>query len=397
MNAKHLRNTLALSLLLAGSAHAGLPAGLSGPWFNPEQSGHGLTLELLDNGGALLFWHVYDPDGNPLTLYIEGTVEGRRIDGIAYAPRGMRFGEFDPDTLQLPVWGQVSVEFDDCNRATLRWNADAPAYADGEMTIARLASLAGLDCTLPADIALPVGLYRGEVIVGFAPADVATGVVDPQGRLWGIERTIESDLNGASAPYIPGPAWVGGYAPHMVRIDTVDPDGAARGALAPLLWATLATTAAAEVTGDWVVSPDGAAVGQFEALRANDSTIRQTWTNGVADVSLIAPIDIAAVAGSYTIWLRDQFFLTPHTLTIAGDGMVCIDLGIGGSERPCVLSGSVWTPDGAAGLFDFELQDHRLPVQPRYIGRGWLERRDGETELVMVGDNGGVGFGLFGR
>src|SRR5690606_32960377 len=142
---------LGASVLLCASqlAHAGLPGSISGPWYNPEQRGHGLTVDVVSPDKAGVIWHVFDPDGHPLTLYIEGDISGRRIDGEAYAPEGMRFGEVDRSDVQLPHWGSVDIEFDDCNNARLDWSAEESSYGDGNMSIIRLAGLNGVDCNLP--------------------------------------------------------------------------------------------------------------------------------------------------------------------------------------------------------------------------------------------------------
>lgn len=36
---------------------------MSGNWFNAGQSGHGLQIEVLNNGRAVLAWYTYDSDG----------------------------------------------------------------------------------------------------------------------------------------------------------------------------------------------------------------------------------------------------------------------------------------------------------------------------------------------
>lgn len=144
---------LAAGLALASLCHAQsffpLPPGISGAWYNPAQPGHGLTVEILSPRSALVFWHVFDPDGNPVHLYIEGDVVGSEIRGRAYLGRGMRFGSFDPAEHSLQHWGSVRLRFDDCNAAHLRWLPTGPAGAGfiaGDMALSRLTAIAGLAC-----------------------------------------------------------------------------------------------------------------------------------------------------------------------------------------------------------------------------------------------------------
>ncbi|HSH28167.1 MAG TPA: hypothetical protein VK972_10455, partial [Wenzhouxiangella sp.] len=142
----------AVALLLAAfmqPAGAALPGGISGHWYNPDQSGHGITLLLIQPDFAQAVWHVYDTDGDPLTLVIEGNVSGHQIEGTAYAPRGMHFGEFDPADMEVPVWGEVAINFSSCQRAELSWDATDPAYGEGSTPLHRLAGVVGADCVLP--------------------------------------------------------------------------------------------------------------------------------------------------------------------------------------------------------------------------------------------------------
>ncbi|MCK7592924.1 hypothetical protein [Pseudomarimonas salicorniae] len=147
---KPLCRVAALAACLAGSAQAGLPSGLEGSWYSPPQSGHGLTFERIDTERALLFWHVFDPEGRPLTLYIEAALEGDRLVGTALAPMGMRFGSFDPDELELPVWGEVSLEILDCNQAVLRYDSVEAGYGQGEIPLTRLLPPRDPHCSLTA-------------------------------------------------------------------------------------------------------------------------------------------------------------------------------------------------------------------------------------------------------
>ena len=69
---KTMRSLLSASLVMVGgvciNAQAALPAGLSGGWFNPQASGHGLSVQILDPERALMFWYVYDHEGKPMPL-----------------------------------------------------------------------------------------------------------------------------------------------------------------------------------------------------------------------------------------------------------------------------------------------------------------------------------------
>jgi hypothetical protein len=173
---------LALALsAVAAPAHAALPRALDGSWYNPLQSGHGLTIERVDHDSALLFWHVFDPAGRPLTLYSETTIDGNTMRGEALAPTGMRFGHFGEEELRLPSWGRLALTFTDCMHATLIYESHLAGYGRGEIPLTRLLPPAA-DCSLDA----PGGL---SALAGYA----ASGSIAGQ---YGIGANAESAVYG---------------------------------------------------------------------------------------------------------------------------------------------------------------------------------------------------------
>jgi hypothetical protein len=130
-----------------------LPAGLSGSWYNPAQSGHGLSIQMLSPSRALVFWYATDPHGNPFNLYVDAEVEPSSLVGRAIAPSGLRFGEWNRADLRAPAWGEVRIEFVDCDHASLSWTPDGEAgaaFAPGSMPLRRLTRIEGLRCEFPA-------------------------------------------------------------------------------------------------------------------------------------------------------------------------------------------------------------------------------------------------------
>jgi hypothetical protein len=169
---KRIPAMLALATLgAAASAHAALPRTLDGSWYNPLQSGHGLTIERIDHDSALLFWHVFDPAGRPLTLYIETAIDGDTMKGEVLAPSGMRFGRFEESELALPFWGKVELAFADCTHATLKYDSPLAGYGQGEIPLTRLLP-ASEDCSLRA----PAGLatLAGRSVTGALAGEYGT-------------------------------------------------------------------------------------------------------------------------------------------------------------------------------------------------------------------------------
>ncbi len=121
----------------------------SGNWFNPTQSGHGLTLVLFPRGTAteaLLTWYVY-LNGVPLYLVGNATTAGNSVTLDAYRTTGAQFGSaFRPSDVQTSLFGQVTFSVSGANDATLRWHAVDPAIGSGQMSMTRLTQPTGLTC-----------------------------------------------------------------------------------------------------------------------------------------------------------------------------------------------------------------------------------------------------------
>ena len=371
-----------LAFALAGPAAAALPDGISGPWFNPEQSGHGLSISLVDGGTrAAVIWHVYDNAGEPLTLYVEGVVEGREIRGVVYAPIGMRFAEFDPDSLALPVWGEVTMRFDSCAEGTLSWTSSTQGFSDGSIPIVPLAPIAALPCSLPPPNDLPPGLYRGSLRDGQI-VEEAWGIVDGEGRLWG------GTLYRGQQVWQP-PSFLYKAKVSLAEVTAVD-----GGRLeARLLGGNggLRQLSVAEGEGN------GGAAAHLEFAASGDADA-QTWELGApAGTSLVLPVTLERLAGEYALpYLTPPLgFYVEGTLSIVPDGEICVRFRP--EEGPaCDRSGSLRVAEGELGLIDYVL---RSPGSAGSAdrGRGWLALVDGVESLTLIGSDGEVGDYLLAR
>jgi len=93
---------VATAMLLFHSGAFAIGPTYSGSWYNPEQSGHGFSLEysVLNDGIPVVvaYWYVYDTEGNPIWLIGMGEPEKDNTVILEFdAPYGMKFGEFDPE------------------------------------------------------------------------------------------------------------------------------------------------------------------------------------------------------------------------------------------------------------------------------------------------------------
>lgn len=144
-----MKYLLGFGLLIASfNIHAiNIQPNLSGSWFNPNQDGHGLAVEVLENDLTLIYWYVYQLDGSPMFLITVGNNTGNTTSGTTYFYSGMKFGEFNPADNTREVWGTTSVTFDKCDTARLTYTANDPAYGSGQIAMQRLTSIAAYACT----------------------------------------------------------------------------------------------------------------------------------------------------------------------------------------------------------------------------------------------------------
>lgn len=166
-------------------ASAAIRPEYSGAWYNTSQTGHGFSLEVISPERSLAFWYAYDPFGNPIFLYAEGTNVGNTIQAQVYYLQGMIWGEFDPDTSEMYDWGQLTITFRDCNNATLQYSStltyqSGEEFGSGQMPLVHLASIEGHRCT---DYPI-AGIYAGSA---YSYSDDETysgwGIVNEQGRI----------------------------------------------------------------------------------------------------------------------------------------------------------------------------------------------------------------------
>jgi hypothetical protein len=89
----------------------------SGSWYQPEQDGHGFSLEFGEqlNGTplAVAYWYTYDDAGNPIFMVGTGVPEANRVTIDFVSPVGMVYGEFDPASVVREDGGTGVFEFAD--------------------------------------------------------------------------------------------------------------------------------------------------------------------------------------------------------------------------------------------------------------------------------------------
>lgn len=120
----------------------------SGTWYDPQQDGQGLVIEITGGDGgealrAVVSWYTYaaDGSGDPLWLIGEGPVVGDTAIVDLIQGSGATFGDdFMASDVLRSVWGQVRIAFDSCTEATLTFESADEAFGSGTYPLSRLTS-----------------------------------------------------------------------------------------------------------------------------------------------------------------------------------------------------------------------------------------------------------------
>lgn len=389
-----LRSILTGVLLLAAAfAHAAVPPGISGSWYDAAHAGHGLSIQVLDDGRAIAYWFTYDAAGAPLHVYVDGVIDGRVLRGPAYAATGMRFGPFDPAELRVPQLGTIAIAFESCGRAVLDYAFQN--VASGSIPLQRLSQLATLGCDDRELAPLPVGLYTGDFVVNTGPSFPIRGVlraaVDPDGRLWAI-----------SAFRPPGPMWVGAYIPPVIassrrpRFEAgttlVDADLlAARGL------SNGHTVHVAPRPFPIRFDAEGRGRGHVDAYALAPLTDANLAFDAAGTAArLRGRLTLAELAGVYAAPTQGQLVHLDAHIAISADGSACVRFPGRDAEGTCAFSGRVRIRSSTHRFFDFELTESSTGI--RHAGRGWAETGDAAgssiTRVTLVGSGDDDGFGL---
>jgi len=402
----------ALALLSIGqSAQAQLPAGINGAWYNPAQSGHGLSVEMHSATRAIVFWMVYDPEGNPVHLYIDGQVGPRAIAGQAYLSRGMRFGSFDRSEHATAHWGEIALQFEDCSRAELHYDANGPAgvgYGEGSLPLRRLVGISGQACSFDLQMvglfggkvsnaagesAQVVGLFSddGDVMLsvdsgGYPPRDVVFKGRQPQ-RADAIGEPIELQLIAANGRHSP-PPWEGNLVLPLQGVVSAhlqlrpEPDGSRYKGSVRL------------------------ADGRAFAIDLAPHQLLGTWADGYFPADYRRALSLTRLAGPYYQSYRQigggpyyelDFSLSP---VLGSDNFTGKELDGYLMGVDCDYSGTLLPRTDLVAEVEVDITISNCGARNgRYEGRGWIEDRynpgdNGTLHVIAFSDSPGQGLRL---
>lgn len=386
-------SALILSLLLSPMVNAE-NLGIDGAWYNPAQSGHGVTLAQATDTTVVAIWHTYDAAGNALTLYADLTLEGDVLSGTAYAPKGMRFGSFNPQDLQMPVWGEISLKVgDQCKNLTLNWQSALPTYGNGETRLVRLAGGANQPCSVQSsDYQLLSGTYMRDGAVVSSNAMIL-GAIDANGELWTLRTGFGLSVHTRPYGSVVGETLIAGRDPTLA--------GHWTGRIA----GSRPYSNSSVIDGHSSFDQSGNEHINFDGTSSYDGTTTQySWLLQPTENEPLPVRSINDLAGEYHTWEYFEFLgFLDYRVEIDATGHLCYTQSVHVGDGYCAWEGQV-TATGADGMFDFTIRYN--PWGQAYVGRGWKQtvsniwlggpglENSGDT-LVMVGrDENGNGFGL---
>ncbi len=110
---------------------------VSSGWYDPAAPGQGVLLEYVPASNVLVaYWFTFGFQGeDQLWLIGSGTPNGNRVTLELLKPEGGRLDH--PQPVTKPSWGEMTIEFADCNRARVFFNG-ALEGKSGRVDLVRL-------------------------------------------------------------------------------------------------------------------------------------------------------------------------------------------------------------------------------------------------------------------
>ena len=131
-----------------GASTIAIGPGFTGAWYDPQQSGHGLFLEVLPADKLIAWWFTFTPDGTQQSWFGGvGTITGNTATvAVALTTGGRWIPNFDMTKVVNNPWGTLDFTFTDCNNGRVDFASTYPGYGSNHMTLTRLTNPAGLTC-----------------------------------------------------------------------------------------------------------------------------------------------------------------------------------------------------------------------------------------------------------
>ncbi|HKJ17089.1 MAG TPA: hypothetical protein VJ984_07065, partial [Xanthomonadales bacterium] len=121
---------------------------MTGMWFDPDRSGEGFHIFVLDDERAVVTWFSWSPNGGQAWFLGIGKVEGNSIIvSETEITSGTVFGEdFNSDDVVRSNWGTIRISYEDCVNANVTFVSDAGEFGNGGYRLERLSTPRGVNC-----------------------------------------------------------------------------------------------------------------------------------------------------------------------------------------------------------------------------------------------------------
>jgi hypothetical protein len=149
---KHALMTAALLALAAPAAAQSVPAAnYTDMWWNPSESGWGISFAQHSSHQVFAVWYTYDPResassgrGKPLWFVVPGGTwtTPTRFTGTAFVTNGVPFNQPGSNLRSTPV-GTFTFDFSTASSGTFTYNVAAPAGVAANDPAFNLPAMAG--------------------------------------------------------------------------------------------------------------------------------------------------------------------------------------------------------------------------------------------------------------
>lgn len=192
----------AILLFFCTSITAQILPEYSGSWYNRDQDGHGLNIEVIDEERTIAFWYTYSYYGSPIWFLFDGVNVDNRIEATVYFFDNMFWGQFDPRSLNRQVVGTATIEFSDCDHARLIYSLGY--YGDGEIPLERLTYVSGMKCNQVGKLAgiwmATVNTYGQDFWVKTTVHEDGTFIIyDAMACIWKGQISVDNEATGLLA------------------------------------------------------------------------------------------------------------------------------------------------------------------------------------------------------
>ncbi len=172
----------------------------TGQWFNPERSGEGFYIEIINTGGSQqigVAMFTFDDSGAP--LWVSGNVDIGPNDEVIAIPVSQFDGPvwgpgFDSDDLNITPFGTITVRFPTCDTALFQVVTEV-GLQNGSYSLIRLTDIEGIECNdPPAEPQVTPGTWKGTGVCFNVGADGRS--LTEVGSQCDGNAAFDSDLNG---------------------------------------------------------------------------------------------------------------------------------------------------------------------------------------------------------